>query len=163
MANTNRTKGHAAERLYAQEFRDLGWPMCKTCRETSRLKDNCKIDLDFIPFNVQVKAGIQKGMKPNAIFTLMDTLLTENFPKEDPIHELPKILIHKKPVGRGKKTKPEHQLVYFRRVDFAKIHSKKLQESAIIHDISLVFSFCISIIDELVCMTWIDFKKLLTQ
>lgn len=166
MANTNRRKGHDAERYYAKQFRDLGWDKCKTCRETSRLKDNCKIDLDFIPFNVQVKAGKQAGMKPAKIFNTMGALLKDNFPKDDPIHNLPKLLIHKKPIGRGKKAKPEDELVYFERkswkipllVAFADIKGKSLDEE-IAH---FIFTKCISIVDDLVCITWENFKRLIS-
>ena len=52
----NRRKGHNAERRRAQMFRELGFDKCKTSREASRLLDNCKVDLAFVPYNVQMKA-----------------------------------------------------------------------------------------------------------
>lgn len=60
----SRRKGHEAERQYAKEFRNLGYKHCKTSREGSRLLDSAGIDLIFIPFNVQIKAGKQRGLNP---------------------------------------------------------------------------------------------------
>lgn len=90
------TKGHDAERLYAERFREIGYEFCKTARLMSRLLDNCNIDLAGIPLNVQVKCGFKK-QRPNAevIFTQIREDLKKNFPSTDPVHKYPKILIHK--------------------------------------------------------------------
>jgi hypothetical protein len=95
-ANYSRTKGHVAEQQYAIKFRELGYPFCRTTRESSRLHDACKIDLHGIPFNVQIKCGFERN-RPNAqaIFTEMRTLMKKNIEPGDPIHTQPRILIHK--------------------------------------------------------------------
>jgi hypothetical protein len=92
----SRTKGHNAEREFANRFKDLGFQYCKTSRLSSRLLDNCDIDLSGIPFNIQIKSGYEK-VRPKAdeIFTAMTEVLKENFDEKDPIHTYPKILIHK--------------------------------------------------------------------
>jgi len=94
---TNRTKGHNLEREIARMFRDeLGFKFAKTARFASRALDNCKVDIAGIPFLIQTKAGYKTNRpKPEEIFQEMEDLLKENFPKEDPVHQYPKVLIHK--------------------------------------------------------------------
>lgn len=94
---TNRTKGHNLEREIAKMFKDeLGYKFSKTSRFSSRILDNCKIDIAGIPYLVQTKSGYEKNRpKPEEIFQEMEDLLLENFPKDDPVHRFPKILIHK--------------------------------------------------------------------
>ena len=103
LGNTNRRKGFSAERLYAQQFRELGYSFCKTTRESSRLLDRCKIDLDFLPILVQIKAGKQKNYNPSKILSEIEENLLLNFPLEDSIHKKPKIVIHHKQGVSGKK------------------------------------------------------------
>jgi hypothetical protein len=52
----NRRKGHTLERNVAKLFRDLGFERACTTREGSRLMDNAKLDVCYVPFNVQCKA-----------------------------------------------------------------------------------------------------------
>ncbi len=96
MANTNRTKGHACERYFRNMFREWGFTHCRTTREGSQLLDNCKIDLMFLPWNLQIKGGAHTGMNPNKILSDMDVLLSKNFPEEDPEQFKVKVLIHRK-------------------------------------------------------------------
>lgn len=121
MKNTNRTKGHNAERDVAKTFREIGFDKCKTSREASRLHDNCKIDLCFIPFNVQVKAGFQRGLNPTNEFKDMEEAIKQNFPERYPEYDYPKVLIHKKQVGKGKKRTKYDDLVILPLEDFINI------------------------------------------
>jgi hypothetical protein len=91
----NKSKGHHAERYYADLFRKLGFTFCKTSRLASRMLDNCKIDLAFLPFNVQVKAGKQEGLNVHKVFSLMKELVKEKFPPTENVHAKPYILIHR--------------------------------------------------------------------
>jgi len=122
MANTNRNKGHAYERYAANKFRELGFTFCKTSRAASRLLDDCKVDLAFIPYNVQCKKGYPKGINYTAIFNQMTEALTINFPPEDSIHNNPSVIMHDK--GR----KQTDKLVIIQEKDFweliEKIHEK---------------------------------------
>lgn len=92
-----RTKGHSFEREIAKMFRDeLGYKFAKTSRFASRILDNCKVDIAGIPYLVQTKSGYAKNRpKPEEIFQEMEDLLVENFPSNDPVHQYPKILVHK--------------------------------------------------------------------
>lgn len=121
MSNTNRNKGHNAERLYAKIFRDLGYTYCKTTRESSRLLDNCKVDLDGLPFLIQIKAGKQKALNPSKILFEMTENLKINFPKEDLIHTKPKILIHHKQGIQGKPRNEYDNLVVMTFETFLKL------------------------------------------
>ena len=78
-------------------FRDeLKYKFAKTSRLASTLLDNCQVDISGIPFLIQTKAGYNKARpKAEAIFKEMEENLYKNFPKGDPIHTYPKILIHK--------------------------------------------------------------------
>jgi len=92
-----RTKGHNFEREIAKMFRDeLGFKFAKTSRFASRILDNCKVDIAGIPYLVQTKSGYAKARpKPEEIFQEMEDLLKANFEPKDPVHQYPKMLIHK--------------------------------------------------------------------
>jgi len=103
--STNRTKGHNLERRIAKIFRDLGYPFAKTSRQASRLLDDSKVDIAFVPFLIQCKKGYLKGLNYTSIFLEMKEALKINFPPDDQIHNHPPIIIHDK--GR----KSEEKLV----------------------------------------------------
>lgn len=121
---TNKRKGSDAERFYAKAFRDLGFIHCKTARMGSKLHDDSGIDLIFLPFNVQIKAGKQTGLNPSKELDYIQQRMGEHFPPTSVEHELPKILIHKKEVGRGKLRTPSDEIVSMTFEDFVKIISK---------------------------------------
>jgi hypothetical protein len=95
---TNRTKGHNAERYYAKVFRELGFTYCKTSRLSSRMLDNCKVDLAFLPFNIQIKGGKHKGLKPSKVLSQMKKLIEENYPPYEEIRRRICIVIHRKAI-----------------------------------------------------------------
>lgn len=112
--NYSRQKGHRAEQEYAQKFRELGFHLCKTSREASRLLDACKIDLYGVPFNIQVKSGYKKQrVRADQTFKEMKELLQAHYEKGEDIHERPKILIQKLDAYTD-----ENQLVTMRWKDF---------------------------------------------
>lgn len=92
----SRTKGHNAERDYANKFKELGFGYCKTSRQASRILDDSGIDLCHLPLNVQIKSGYWK-VRPKAdlVFFHMKEKLEKNFPETDAVHAYPKVLIHK--------------------------------------------------------------------
>lgn len=128
MANTNRTKGHDAERYYAQEFRDIGYDKCKTSRYGSRMHDDCAIDLIFIPFNVQIKAGKQRAMNPSKVLRDIDERTLEVFPDGSPELENINMVIHKKEVGRGNKRDKYDEIVVMAWEDVKVLLSKLLDK-----------------------------------
>jgi len=100
MSSANRRKGHNFERYLAKKFREIaGFTFCKTSRQASRLLDDSKVDLAFIPYNVQAKAVI-RNLNYHDIFESMDNALKKNYPPTDPQINLPKIIFHKR--GRKK-------------------------------------------------------------
>ena len=118
---TNKRKGSNAEREYAEKFRQLGFENCKTARQCSKMLDDCGIDLIFIPFNVQIKAGLQQGLRPHKVLEYMKNRITEVLPKYSIEHNLPKILIHKRQVGQGNKRDEFSDIVSMTFEDFSKI------------------------------------------
>ena len=118
---TNKRKGSNAEREYAEKFRQLGFENCKTARQGAKMLDDCGIDLIFIPFNVQIKAGIQQGLRPHKVLEYMKNRITEVLPKYSVEHNLPKILIHKRQVGKGNKKDEFSDIVSMTFEDFSKI------------------------------------------
>jgi hypothetical protein len=94
--NYSRTKGNVAEQLYAKRFREMGFEFCRTSREASDLLDSCGVDLWGIPINAQIKCGFKK-QRPNAEALLRKIRedLKKRFPPADPVHKIPKVLIHK--------------------------------------------------------------------
>ena len=123
MSNTNRTKGHNAERLYAERFRSLGYDKCQTSRYGSRMHDDCAIDLIFVPINVQIKAGTQRGLNPSKVLREMDERVLKCFPDDAIEIAQPNIVIHRKDVGRGKKRDKYDDLVILSWEDYAKLIS----------------------------------------
>ncbi len=118
---TNRAKGHNAERYYAKIFQDLGFTFCKTSRASSRMMDDAGIDLNFLPFNIQIKAGYPKGLNEFKTLEIISERLPLLFPPFDEVHKKPNILIHKKNVGRGKKSKSTDELVFLWSQDYKKL------------------------------------------
>lgn len=120
-ANTNRTKGHDAERLYAKIFKESGFPFCKTSRQSSRMLDDAGIDLNFLPFNVQIKAGYSNGLNEFKTLKIIEERLPILFPPHDQVMSNPNILIHKKDTGRGKKKVVTNELVFIWERDIFKL------------------------------------------
>lgn len=121
MGNTNRTKGHNAERKYAKLFRELGYPYTQTSRYASRMHDDAGIDLVGLPYNIQVKAGEQRGMKPWRVIKEMKEAIAKLFPNDAREHDHPNIVVHEMPAGRGKKRQDYHTIVSMTYKEFEKI------------------------------------------
>ena len=100
---TNKRKGSNAEREFASAFREIGFTHCRTSREGSKLHDNAGIDLLFVPMNIQIKAGKQKGLNVSKEIKYVYDKVREIFPEGSIEYNLPNILIHKKEVGQGNK------------------------------------------------------------
>lgn len=115
---TNKRKGSTAERYYAKFFRDLGFTFCETSRFVSKKHDNAKIDLMYIPFNLQIKAGVQKNMNPGKELFMMASSITSMFPLEDEVHKKPCLLIHYKQGTPGVRRTPDMEVVYMSRMQF---------------------------------------------
>lgn len=114
----NRLKGHNYERKWAKLFRDMGYTYCKTSRQASRLLDDSKVDLAFIPFNVQCK-NVQSNLNYSEEIRLIQETLKKNFPPDHDQHKYPIIVAHKKG------SKPEEELVIMKSDDFINILKDK--------------------------------------
>ena len=117
----NRTKGHNAERYYATVFKEMSpsFNLVKTSRAASRLHDDSGIDLCFTePFNVQIKAGKQAGLNVSKELCKIKEEVKKNFPPHYPELNNINILIHKKDVGRGRKTNEFDEIVSMTFKDF---------------------------------------------
>jgi len=121
---TNKRKGSTAERHYAKFFRELGFNFCETSRFVSKKHDNAKIDLMYIPFNLQIKAGIQKNMNPGKELFMMATSIAGMFPLEDDVHKRPCILFHYKQGKPGSRRTPDMEMVYMSMIQFLAFQEK---------------------------------------
>jgi len=126
---TNRRKGFNAERIYAEKFRNLGYPKCITSRQGSRIHDDSGIDLIFIPYNVQIKAGKQRGLNPIEVLKNMELRMKENFPEDNQVFNQPNIVILRKEVGKGTKRTKYDDVVILAFEDFEKFINPKLKEN----------------------------------
>jgi len=124
VGKTNKRKGSNAERLYARLFKELGFSHCVTARYGSRIHDDAGIDLINLPFNVQVKAGKQKGMNISNVLEDIKGRMPTYFPETAPEHDYPLILIHRKDVGRGKRRGEFDDIVSMSFEDFKNIIEK---------------------------------------
>ena len=104
LGKKNKAKGNVAERYYRDQFRDIGYEKCVTSRLGSRLHDNAGLDLILVPYNVQVKVGDQKGLKPREELVNMDIKMRSLFPEDSHEFTLPKIIIHKRYAEGSKRT-----------------------------------------------------------
>jgi hypothetical protein len=91
----NKHKGSHAERFYSTLFKNLGYDKCQTARFGSRLHDNAGIDLINIPFNVQIKAGVQKSLSPGKVLLNMSAQIDALFVKDSPVRNYPLLLIYR--------------------------------------------------------------------
>jgi len=117
----NRTLGHNAERHYAALFRGLSqaFDKCKTSRAASRLHDDSGIDLCFTePFNIQIKAGKQRGLIVSKELAKIKTEVQKNFPSHYPELNNMNILIHRKDIGRGRRRNEFDEIVSMTLKDF---------------------------------------------
>jgi len=120
----NRTKGHDAERHYATLFKGLSqaFEKCKTSRAASRLHDDSGIDLCFTdPFNIQIKAGKQRGLIISKELSKIKEEVEKNFPSHYPELSNMNILIHKKDIGRGRRRNEFDEIVSMTLNDFIKL------------------------------------------
>ena len=121
IGTTNRVKGHTGERYYVNVFKELGFDKCVTSRYGSRQHDDAAIDLINVPINVQIKVGKQTGLKPVSVLADMSERIKDKFPLSYPEHNYPKIVIHRREVGRGKKRNEFDDIVHLSFEDFAKL------------------------------------------
>lgn len=93
----SRNKGGNYERWLAKFFREqLNYAFCKTSRQSSRMLDDCGVDLSGLPYNIQAKSGYWNHRpKADLIFKTMKRKLEENFDLREGVHKYPRFLFHK--------------------------------------------------------------------
>ena len=123
LGKKNKTKGSVAERYYRDQFKDIGYDKCVTARLGSRLHDSAGLDLVLLPYNVQVKVGEQKGLKPRQELIYMDTKMKELFPENANEFNYPKLVIHKMYAQNNKRTEFD-EIVTMTFKDFKAMASK---------------------------------------
>lgn len=114
----SRNKGGNYERWLAKFFREhFNYNFCKTSRQSSRMLDDCGIDLSGLPYNIQAKSGYWAHRpKPDVIFKNMKEKLDSNYDTREGVHKYPRFLFHKLDGHQ-----PEHHLVTMMFDDFVKI------------------------------------------
>lgn len=106
MAHPNKTKGNTLEQKVAKDLRQF-YPFAKTTRMTSKLLDDCKIDVSGVPLLIQCKAGYNNvRVRYDRLYLENRELILQNYPKNHVIHKLPYVLINKLNGTKGK-TEPE--------------------------------------------------------
>jgi hypothetical protein len=91
----SRNKGNTFEVGIVKRLKEIGYDFAKTTRNSSRVLDACKIDIDFVPYLIQCKIGYDKARpKADKIFKEMYETLKKEIPKESPLHFYPCILVH---------------------------------------------------------------------
>ena len=113
----NKAKGSREERRLVNIFKKIGYEFCKTSRLASKLLDNSKIDLAFIPYNFQCKKVLASINYKDLILSIKKSL-KENIPEEDLIHDYPIVIAHKR--GRA----PEDHLIIMESSSFIDMMGK---------------------------------------
>lgn len=96
LGRKNRNSGHVLERRVAKQFREIGYEFAKTSRQASRLLDDSKVDIAFVPYLVQCKKGYPRGINYTDTLVEIKTAIKKNFPPDDKVHEYPCVIIHDK-------------------------------------------------------------------
>lgn len=167
----NKRKGSNAERFFAKEFRELGYDKCVTSRFGSKLLDDSGIDLIFIPFNVQIKAGYAKGLNYLKELEYIKEKMVKNLPGYSQEFNFPTLVIHRKDVGPGNRRTSVKDLIVMSLEDFQKISYKGRKIALEILKKRVNFEeeltkmkelemseVCIVHHKGLIAMTWEDFK-----
>lgn len=106
MPAPNARKGHTWERTIINWLKPF-LPFAKSSRSSSRLLDNCKIDINHVPFNIQAKAT---QMRPNfqELWEECMKLIDKWYPPKEAkeLKKKPYIVFHKDTTRKGGKNKP---------------------------------------------------------
>lgn len=159
LGQTNKRKGSVAERYYRTQFKQMGFSFCQTSRFASKLHDNAKIDLINIPFNLQIKAGIQSGLNPGKELFMVESSINAMFPPGHEVFKNPLLLVHYKQGAMGKKRIPEDEMLYMSLKQFEKFRAL---EPELKFTYSKDFKFDLSSeFKSIVGMTFESFKNLI--
>lgn len=118
LGKKNRQKGHQAERDLVAIFKEAGFNFCCTTRLSSRLLDNCGIDLDFLPVIIQSKAGKQTSLNHLNELQSIDERVKTNLPPESEWRNKPKAIVQLGNSGRGRRKTEYHDKVTMNLTDF---------------------------------------------
>jgi hypothetical protein len=110
----NKKRGNTAEVHYMNIFKQC-FPFCCTTRSSSKLLDDCGIDLNFIPFNVQIKYGYKNGLNYKKLIEYIKENIKEKIPKTESVHNYFSIVIHRKVNPTGKRRTDELDIVAIER------------------------------------------------
>ena len=120
MPNTNRTKGHNLERLWAKFWRSIGFKFTRSTRQESTLLDSCGVDLVNIPFLMQCKSGYaNRYPRYDEEWEYTKFKLLDNFPEGSHFHQQPFLLVHK--LDYSGRTKPYRHYVSMDHITFQTI------------------------------------------
>lgn len=109
--NNNRKRGHDLERQVVRDLKPF-FSFAKTSRASSKLLDDCGIDIGYVPFLIQCKSGYNNNRpKFENEFKNIKLNISNNFPQSSTIHKFPILLIHKLNTGRGHIKKEEETQV----------------------------------------------------
>jgi len=108
----NRTRGHGLERQVARDLKNL-FPFTKTTRASSKLLDDCGIDINGTPLLIQCKLGYDRRRpKYEEEFQNIRDNTLKHYPENHHIQSMPIILIHKlNCLVRGKPRPEEYHQV----------------------------------------------------
>ena len=111
--------GSSAERYFGKFIREV-WKQeyCVTTRFNSKFLDKCGIDFDNVPFRLQLKAGVQKGMRPVLELMYVHQQSIACMPPDSEWLRKPKILIHHKTNSVGRNKSDGFNRVYMTFLDF---------------------------------------------
>lgn len=122
IGKANKRKGSHVERVYAKIFRDFGHTKCVSTRQSSRMMDDCAVDLNFLPILVQVKAGKQQGLNAAKVLKDIKERITEKLPHFSPEQNMIKIMIHHRDMPTGQKYRsPYDSIVSMTFEDFSRM------------------------------------------
>ena len=108
----NRTRGHNLERQVARDLKSF-FPYIKTARASSKLLDDCGVDINGVPFLIQCKVGYDRHRpKFEEEYQNIRKNTSVHYPENHSIQSMPVILVHKLNCNVRGKARPEefHQV-----------------------------------------------------
>lgn len=88
----SRTKGHNMERAIVNELKEIGYVNAKTSRYSSKLLDDSKVDINYVPFNIQSKA-VKTSINYVKLIAEIRALIKKNCPDRE---SYPLMIFHKR-------------------------------------------------------------------
>jgi hypothetical protein len=120
LGKRSKQRGNAAETYIVNMLKELdsAFAHAITTRWSSTILDNCAIDINNVPFRLQLKAGEHTGINHMELIRYMDNQCRELLPPDSPWFNTIRAVIHLRIIGAGNRRDEFHDDVTLTLKDF---------------------------------------------